>query len=280
MYDYSFHFNNEIFSSLVNDINIHIASLSEAQKSSALNDIFCCIDNTSLGNSDTEESIANFCDSTLLTSHNNNHVASVCVYPAFVATAKSKLASSNIKVASVAGAFPSGQLPLELKLREVEYALSHGADEIDFVVNRGNIISGKYDLLYKEIANAKEVCGQHVLLKVILETGELPSPQAIYAASRVALDAGADFIKTSTGKISVGATPESVYIMLVALSDFAPKTQRNVGFKAAGGISTISDAMLYYFMTKKILKKEIINCQNFRLGTSRLTAQVHKLLTN
>ena len=279
MNDYSFQFNTEFFSSLISGINNQIASLSEVQQQSALTDILCCIDNTSLGNTDTEESIANFCENTLFMTHRDSHVASVCVYPGFVSVAKERLSPSGIRVASVAGAFPSGQLPIELKLREIEYAISHGADEIDYVVNRGNIVSGKYDLLYNEIARAKAVCGQQVLLKVILETGELPTPETVYVSSRIVLDAGADFIKTSTGKISVGATPESVYTMLSALKDFMSKSQRTVGFKAAGGISSISDAMLYYFMTKKIMEKENLNYQIFRIGTSRLTVQVHKLLT-
>ncbi|MBP5515406.1 MAG: deoxyribose-phosphate aldolase [Bacteroidales bacterium] len=246
---------------------------------SSLTTLFSCIDNTTLSGTDSVESVAAFCKATAaMQTIEVPHVASVCVYPLFVETAKKSLAGTSIRVASVAGGFPAGQIPLNLKLDEIRYAIDSGADEIDFVINRGRFLQGGENHLFDEVAAAKEACKDHTL-KVIIETGELVDAGHIYSASMVSLNAGADFIKTSTGKIPVGATPFAAYTMLCALRDFIKNNKKEVGFKAAGGISTPSDALFYYNLAEKILKDKNITNQNFRIGASRLTAKMFKILT-
>ena len=244
-----------------------------------LRELFSCIDNTTLNGDDNKQSLLSFCQSTMeMCKEVGTNVAAVCVYPTFVHQAKNILKETNIRVASVAGAFPSGQTTIQIKKQEVQYALDQGADEIDFVINRGAFLDGNYNLLSDEVAAAKELCNEKTL-KVIIETGELKTPENIYNASMLSLEAGADFIKTSTGKIQVGATPEAAYIMLTAINEFCKKNKKNIGFKAAGGISSIDDALIYYRMAKKIMDNKNINKQNFRIGTSRLTKQLVKILT-
>lgn len=257
-----------------------IKGLSDIERHKLLCNVFSCIDNTTLNGSDSVASVTEFCHNTLGMKVGNLTVASVCVYPCFVGVSKKQLAGSGIKVAAVAGGFPAGQIPQRLKTEEVKFVVEEGADEVDFVIKRGNFLMGDTRAVFDEVAAAKEVCGKDVLLKVIIETGELQTSENIYAASMLAMEAGADFVKTSTGKIGVGATPEAAYTMLSAVRDFVKKSKRKVGFKAAGGISNPSDALLYYMMYKKILGKEEINNQEFRIGASRLTSQLHKNLTN
>lgn len=275
-----FVFESSVFQRVVADIENCASSMAEEERRKVLCRVFTCIDNTTLNGSDSVLSVTEFCRNTLEMRVDGLTVASVCVYPCFVGIAKRQLEGSGIKVAAVAGGFPAGQIPQRLKSDEVRYVVDEGADEVDFVINRGNFIMGATSAVFDEIAAAKEACGKDILLKVIIETGELQSPENIYSASMLALEAGADFVKTSTGKISVGATPEAAYCMLSAVGDFMKKTKKKVGFKAAGGISNPSDAILYYMMYKKILAKEGINNQDFRIGASRLTSQLHKILTN
>ncbi len=205
-------------------------------------------------------------------------VAAVCVYPRFVSVAKRVLENSGIMVASVAGAFPHGQLPINLKVEEVKYAIGEGADEIDMVLSRGALLAGEDNVVRDEVAMMKEVC-QGKTLKVILETGELPSPTLIRKASTLAIEGGADFIKTSTGKIGVGATLEAAEVMLKCIADSVKINKKRVGFKAAGGISTPEEALAYAEMAKKILGEEYINNQSFRIGASRLTDRLYSILT-
>ena len=182
----------------------------------ALRRVFGCIDNTTLEGSDTRERIASLCRRTLEMQdarHGVGHVAAVCVYPVFVRQACGLLHGSGVKVASVAGAFPSGQSPLAVKLQEVQYAVDEGADEIDMVISRGALLEGDYERVRNEVAAIRQVCEGRTL-KVILETGELPTPADVERAAELAIKGGADFIKTSTGKISVGATPEAAEVML------------------------------------------------------------------
>ena len=243
--------------------------------------LFSCIDNTSLGGDDTKERIAQLCHSSLQmqdAERGIDHVAAVCVYPVFVAQAKQLLAQSDIQVASVAGAFPAGQSPIEIKLQEVRYALDQGADEIDMVLSRGSFLEGERQKVFDEVAAIKECCGNHHL-KVILETGELKTPDNIYDAGMLAMEAGADFIKTSTGKIAVGATLEASQSMLQAIADFYKKTKKWVGFKAAGGISTPEVALEYYHLAEKVYGAKNITKQIFRIGASRLTNSLYALLT-
>ena len=245
--------------------------------------VFSCIDNTTLNGTDNEAHVEAFCRHTLdlspLTSHLSPiRVAAVCVYPRFVSIAKKTLADSGIKVASVAGAFPHGQLPIALKIEEVKYAVGEGADEIDMVLSRGAFLAGEDTLVRDEVAMMKEAC-QGRTLKVILETGELPSPTLIAKASQLAIDGGADFIKTSTGKIGVGATLEAAEIMLTVINENVKKGKKEVGFKAAGGISTPEEALAYAEMAKKIMEDDYVINQTFRIGASRLTDRLHAFLT-
>ncbi len=236
--------------------------------------VFSCIDNTTLNGTDNEAHVATFCKHTM----EMGHVAAVCVYPRFVSVARKTLAGSEIKVASVAGAFPHGQLPIALKVEEVKYAIGEGADEIDMVLSRGALLAGEDTLVRNEVALMKEAC-QGRTLKVILETGELPSPTLIAKASQLAIDGGADFIKTSTGKIGVGATLEVAEIMLTVINENVKKGKNWVGFKAAGGISTPEEALAYAEMAKKIMGDDYVKNQTFRIGASRLTDRMHAILT-
>lgn len=243
--------------------------------------LFSCIDNTVLGGDDTADRIAKLCSSSLEMKDEAagiDNVAAVCVYPVFVKQAKTLLKASPIKVASVAGAFPAGQSPIEVKISEVRYALEQGADEIDMVISRGSFLEGDYEKVRREVAQIKEACGENTL-KVILETGELKTPENIYQASMLAMEGGADFIKTSTGKIPVGATLEAAEIMLKSIRDYRQKTQKWVGFKAAGGISTPEEALQYYKLAQNILGEENINKQKFRIGASRLTDKLFNILS-
>ena len=240
--------------------------------------VFGCIDNTTLNATDNDASVEAFCRRTLEMNVEGNTVAAVCVYPRFVATAKHVLKGSGIGVASVAGAFPHGQLPLKLKVEEVRQAIAEGADEVDIVISRGLLLAGEDNAVRDEVAAMKEACGSKTL-KVILETGELPSPTLIAKASQLAIDGGADFIKTSTGKIAVGATLEAAEIMLNVINDNLKKTKKIVGFKAAGGIRKPEEALAYAEMARKICGEEYINKQTFRIGASSLTEAMYSLLT-
>lgn len=235
--------------------------------------VFSCIDNTTLNATDNEAQVEAFCRHTLEMSH----VAAVCVYPRFVACAKRVLEGSNIRVASVAGAFPHGQLPIELKVAEVKYVVEQGADEVDVVISRGLLLAAEDNVVREEVAAMKQACNGRTL-KVILETGEL-SPTLIRRASELAIDGGADFIKTSTGKITTGATLEAAEIMLNVIKEKVKISKNKVGFKAAGGIREPEDALAYAELAKKILGADYINNQTFRVGASRLTDRLYSLLT-
>ena len=237
--------------------------------------VFSCIDNTTLGDTDSVQSVEAFCRHTLNFSLT---VAAVCVYPRFVATAAKVLEGSGIKVASVAGAFPHGQLPLKLKVEEVRYAVGEGADEVDIVINRGLLLQGEENAVRDEVAAMKEACGDRTL-KVILETGELPTPELIRQASLLAIEGGADFIKTSTGKSGQGATLEAAEVMLNVIKNCVKINKKLVGFKAAGGIRTPGEAMAYAELAKKVIGDDYINNQMFRIGASRLTDSLYSLLT-
>ena len=240
--------------------------------------VFACIDNTTLNATDNDASVEAFCRHTAgLQTVEGAMVAAVCVYPRFVGVARRTL-TGGIKVASVAGAFPHGQLPLALKVEEVRYAVGEGADEIDIVLSRGALLAGEYNLVRDEVAAMKEAC-QGKTLKVILETGELPSPTLVRQASQLAIDGGADFIKTSTGKIGTGATLEATEEMLSVISENVKKSGRKVGFKAAGGISTPEEALAYADLAKKIMGDDFIKNQTFRIGASRLTDRLYSILT-
>lgn len=200
-------------------------------------------------------------------------VAAVCVYPNYVALAKQSLADSGIKVASVATAFPSGNSTLEAKLNDVRFAVEAGADEIDMVISRGKLHEGDDNYVFDEIAAVKEACGS-ARLKVILETGELGTFDKVRRASDIAIAAGADFIKTSTGKIKPAATLPVTLVMLQAIRDHYLKTGKMVGMKPAGGISNAKLALHYLVMVKEILGNEWLTNQWFRFGASSLANDV------
>ncbi len=197
-------------------------------------------------------------------------VAAVCVYPNLIAVAKQALEGTNIKVAAVGTAFPSGQYPFALRLADVKWAIREGADEIDMVINRNAFLSGDYRRVYDEIVRVKDACGEQVHLKVILETGELGSYDAIRKASFIALMAGADFIKTSTGKIQPAATLPTTLVMLEAIRDYYDSTGRAVGMKPAGGIRTAKDAIRYLVLVNETLGPDWLTPERFRFGASSL----------
>ena len=200
-------------------------------------------------------------------------VAAVCVYPSMVKVAKKSLGDSGINVASVATAFPSGQAPKEVKVRDTRYAVEQGADEVDMVISRGKFHSGEYNFVFDEIAAIKEACGD-ARLKVILETGELGTMDKVRRASDLAMHAGADFIKTSTGKIQPAATMPVTLVMLEAIRDFYYKTGKMVGMKPAGGISKSKLALHYLVMLKETLGEGWMNNHWFRFGASSLANDV------
>jgi deoxyribose-phosphate aldolase len=200
-------------------------------------------------------------------------VAAVCVYPSMVKVAKTALTHTNIKVASVATAFPGGQSPLAVKIADTKFAVDEGADEVDMVISRGKFMEGDYAYVYDEIAAIKEACGK-ARLKVILETGELATLDHVRLASDIAIHAGADFIKTSTGKIQPAATMPVTYTMLMAIKDHYDKTGIMVGMKPAGGISTSKLALHYLVMVKEVLGDKWLNNEWFRFGASSLANDV------
>ena len=200
-------------------------------------------------------------------------VAAICVYPSMVAIAKKALGNSGIKVASVSTAFPSGQSSRDVKIRDTKYALNQGADEIDMVISRGKFHQGEYNFVFDEIAAIKEVCG-NARLKVILETGELGTLDKVRKASDIAMYAGADFIKTSTGKISPAATMPVTLVMLEAIRDFYYKTGKKIAMKPAGGISKSKLALHYLVMLNEVLGEAWMNNEWFRFGASSLANDI------
>ena len=200
-------------------------------------------------------------------------VAAVCVYPSMVAIAKKEVQNSNVKVASVSTAFPSGQAPLAVKIADTKYAVESGADEIDMVISRGKFLAGEHNFVFDEIAAIKEACGV-ARLKVILETGELVTLDNVRRASDIAIYAGADFIKTSTGKIQPAATMQVTYTMLMAIRDYFDETGIMIGMKPAGGISTSKLALHNLVMVKEILGDAWLTNEWFRFGASSLANDV------
>lgn len=200
-------------------------------------------------------------------------VAAVCVYPTMVRIAKKQLLDSGINVASVATAFPSGMAPLSVRLDDTKFAVDEGADEVDMVISRGAFLSGEYQKVYDEISAIKEACG-NAHLKVILETGELHTYENVRKASDIAMEAGADFIKTSTGKISPAATQPVTLVMLEAIRDFYYKKGKMIGMKPAGGIRTAKQAIQYLVLVKETLGAAWLNNKFFRFGASSLANDV------
>lgn len=206
------------------------------------------------------------------------NVAAVCVWPNFVAIVREVLASTGVKTAAVSAAFPSSQSFREVKIIETSMAVGRGADEIDIVMPLGLFREKKYDLVAAEIRELRDAAG-NATLKVIIESGLLSSPENIYRASMIAMDAGADFIKTSTGKLQVSATPEAVWVMCMAIEAFRRETGIKVGLKAAGGITSVQDASLYYIIVSELLGSEWLKPDLFRIGASRLANNILSAVT-
>jgi deoxyribose-phosphate aldolase len=234
--------------------------------------LFNCIDLTTLKCTDSDESVMKF------TKKVNEfedkypdlkNVAAICVYPNFAEVVNDTLEADHVNIACVSGGFPSSQTFMEVKVAETAMALHTGADEIDIVIPVGKFLAGDYEGMCDEIEELKATCGEHHL-KVILETGALETANNIKKASILSMYSGADFIKTSTGKEKVSATPEAAYVMCTAIKEYFQTTGRKVGFKPAGGINTVKDALVYYTIVKEVLGKDWLTNELFRLGTSRL----------
>lgn len=206
-------------------------------------------------------------------------IATICVYPNFAKIVSDSLEAEGVEIACVSGGFPSSQTFIEVKTIETALAVKDGATEIDMVLSVGTFLSGDYETCADEISEIKAAGGE-TPLKVILETGALMEASTIKKASILAMCAGADFIKTSTGKISIAATPIAAYVMCKAIKEYKEKTGRLVGFKAAGGIKTVDDAIIYYTIVREILGQEFINKNLFRIGTSSLANKLVSEILN
>ena len=245
-----------------------------------LKQCFSMMDLTTLKTNDTVASVSKLVDkANRLTVEYPDYPlpASICVYPNFASVVRERRCSPALHVTTVASCFPSAQSFLEVKVQECVLAVRGGADEIDIVLALNAFLAGDYDAAAREIVEMKKaidaeaaLAGRKVVLKVILETGLLVTPENIARASFLAMEAGADFIKTSTGKVEVNATPTAAYVMCECIKAFYAKTGRRVGFKAAGGISTAKDALLYYYIGSCVLGKDWMVKDHFRFGVSRL----------
>jgi deoxyribose-phosphate aldolase len=241
-----------------------------------LKTILSVIDLTSLNTTDNKSHIIHFTgkvNSFPSKFHGLPNVAAICVYPNFVSVVKEKLTVRNVKIASVAGGFPSSQTFKIIKINESKMAVDAGADEVDIVIPLGSFLANDYTAVADEIREIKSIIGDKQL-KVIVESGLLNDTDQIFKASMIAMDAGADFIKTSTGKVNVSATPDAAFVMCKAISDFYSETGIRVGFKPAGGIVTPGDAIIFYNIVKYCLGEEWLNPTLFRIGASRLANNI------
>ena len=238
--------------------------------------LFHCIDLTSLKCTDSEESVMRFTEKVndFVDKYPDlDNVAAICVYPNMAEIANDTLEADNVKIACVTGGFPSSQTFMEVKVAETAMAIHTGAEEIDIVMPVGKFLCGDYEGMCDEIGELKDICGEKPL-KVILETGALRSASNIKKAAILAMYSGADFIKTSTGKEAISATPEAAWVMCEAIKEYYKETGRKVGFKAAGGIDSVKKALAYYTIVKEVLGEEWLNNKLFRIGASRLANQL------
>ncbi|MBQ5752890.1 MAG: deoxyribose-phosphate aldolase [Alistipes sp.] len=234
---------------------------------------FClsAVDLTTLTCNDSVASVTDFAKRTVTFAQQYPgipNVASICVYPSFVETVGLAIDGTPMRITSVGGGFPASQTFLEVKMLEVAMAVENGADEVDIVLNVGKMLQGEYDEAAAEVEVIRSEMDADVVLKVIIESGALKTPDLIRKASLLSMAAGADFVKTSTGKIDVAATPEAAVVMCQAIKDFYEKTGRKVGFKAAGGVRTPEDAALYYTIVDEVLGAEWLTTDLFRIGAS------------
>ena len=259
------------------EVHAAVTRLLESKKAQyntpeVLQELLSTVELTTLTVTDSKESVMRFTEkvNAFAEAHPElPHIATICVYPNFAGTVSETLEVEGVEVACVSGGFPSSQTFQEIKVAETALALHEGATEIDMVLSVGAFLEGDYETCADEIAEMKQVCGDYDL-KVILETGALQTAENIKRASILSIYAGADFIKTSTGKISVSATPEAAYVMCQTIKEYYKETGIKIGFKAAGGVSTVDDALTYYTIVRELLGKEWIDENLFRIGTSRL----------
>jgi len=247
-------------------------SIKKASKVEGLKLALSMVDLTTLEGADTQGKVRQLCTKAIHLHSGRKDlpmVAAVCVYPTMVRIAREALQGTPIQVAAVATAFPSGMNPLAVKLEDTRYAVAEGAHEIDMVISRGDFLRGDYGRVANEIEQVKEACGK-AHLKVILETGELGTLDRVRLASDIAMQSGADFIKTSTGKIQPAATPEVVLVMLQAISDFYRKTGKRIGMKPAGGIANAKAALNLLIMVREVLGPAWLTPSLFRIGASKL----------
>lgn len=262
-------------------------SIKKQSKLDALKLIISMIDLTTLEGADTAGKVTQLChkalkpvSSMMLADFDSTKigtlpsVAAVCVYPSMIPIAVERLKGTGINIASVATAFPSGQFPLDLRLKDVKDCIDKGANEIDMVINRGDFLCGRYQKVFDEIRAVKDICGDEAHLKVILETGELKTYDKIRLASWIAMEAGADFIKTSTGKVNPGATMPVTLLMLQAIDDFHHETGKIIGMKPAGGIRTAKQAIHYLCLVNETLGSTWLDPDLFRFGASSLLNDV------
>jgi len=251
-------------------------SIKKESKVAGLKLALSMIDHTTLEGKDSKGKVEQLCSKAKMPYSpmpDLPSVAAVCVYPSMIAIAKNALRGSSVKVASVATSFPSGMSKLSIKLDETRYAVEEGADEIDMVISRGEFLKGNFSYVFDEIAAVKEACGE-AHLKVILETGELETLENVRKASDLAIHAGADFIKTSTGKVTPAATQPVTLVMLEAIRDFHSKTGRMIGMKPAGGIRKAKEALQYLVLVKETLGADWLTADYFRFGASSLTNDI------
>ncbi len=263
----------------LNDEEVHAAVTRLLEQKKAQYDtaevrreLLSTIELTTLKVTDSQESVLQFTErvNRFADEHPDlPHLATVCVYPNFAKIVSESLEAEGVEVACVSGGFPSAQTFIEIKTTETALAVHDGATEIDMVLSVGTFLSGDYETCADEIAEIKAACSERPL-KVILETGALQTASNIKRASVLSMYAGADFIKTSTGKIEPAATPEAAYVMCQAIKEYHKETGIRIGFKAAGGVSTVDDALTYYTIVREMLGKEWIDENLFRIGTSRL----------
>jgi deoxyribose-phosphate aldolase len=247
-------------------------SIKKRAKEQGIRLVISMLDLTTLEGKDSEGKVRQMCQKAMHPMPGDPSipsVAAVCVYPNFVAVAKEALAGSRVKVASVATGFPAGLVPLPVKIDETRRAVAMGADEVDMVIDRGAFLSGEYDQVSEEIVAVKDACGD-AHLKVILETGELETYDNVRKASHLAMAAGADFIKTSTGKVTPAATPGVVLVMLEAIRDHYLETGRRIGMKPAGGVKTSKQALHLLVLVKETLGDAWLTPDLFRIGASTL----------
>lgn len=234
--------------------------------------LFGSIELTTLKTTDSEESVMAFTERVNKFDEeyvDMPHVATICVYPCFAKTVAETLEVEGVEIACVSGSFPSSQARIEVKVAETALAIKDGATEIDMVMSVGKFLSGDYEGVCDDIQEMKSACNGHDL-KVILETGDIVTASNIKKASILSMYAGADYIKTSTGKEKISATPEAAYVMCQAIKEYYEETDIQIGFKPAGGINTVMDAMTYYTIVKEVLGEKWLTNKWFRLGTSRL----------